>query len=253
MYSSLVSDDLVPIDVRVDDLMIHVRFNGGLQIATPVDRFPRLANAQPAKRERWRKIGRGDGIHWPDVDEDISVRTLLSQPKRKPVNRIDEVPALIGDLLKTTNRLNELFKGRPFTPDGHLVGSIGEVVAEYIYALTLEPCSTPHIDARTADGRSVQIKLTGEKGTRFGVRWSRSITKSPADYLLCLKLTPKGFVEIYNGPFPLELLKKRKDTTNGQVSLTVRELAEKNPGVLPKQNSFDDINRWFSSDLADVA
>ena len=41
MYSSLVSEDLVPVKVVVDDAMIRVWFNGGLEIATPVARFPR--------------------------------------------------------------------------------------------------------------------------------------------------------------------------------------------------------------------
>lgn len=132
MTSSLVSDDLVPVAVVVDDRTLKVDFSGGLQLSTPVSRFPRLFHATPSQRQNWRLIGRGDGIHWPEVDEDISVRSLLRLPTRTPSSRFDEIPALIGDLLKTTQRLNSLFEGRPFTPDGHLVGSIGEVVAEYI-------------------------------------------------------------------------------------------------------------------------
>ena len=168
MTSSLISDDLVPVAVSVDDLTLNVSFNGGLRLSTPVSRFPRLLRATPSQRSNWRLIGRGDGIHWPEVDEDISVQSLLRLPKRTP-SRFEEVPALIGDLLKTTQRLNTLFEGRPFTPDGHLVGSIREVVAEYIYDLKLQRASTPQVDAHTADGRSVQIKLTGAKGEVFWV------------------------------------------------------------------------------------
>jgi len=253
MTSSVVDDALIPVDVQVDDNMISVRFQSGLEIATPVARFPRLRDAEPEKRARWQLNGRGYGIHWPDVDEDISVRGLFAGARTQPQSAIEQVPALVGDLLRTTRKLNGLFEGRPFTPDGHLVGSIGEVVAEYIYEIKLEPCSTPHIDAYTVDGHSVQIKLTGETGTSFGVRWSNSQTKSPADFLICLKLTTKGFVEIYNGQFPVELLIGRKDSSNGQLSLTVSRLTAMNPSLLPKKNSFESINRWFTPDLTDVA
>jgi len=253
MHSSLVSEDLVPVDVAVDEVMIRVKFNGGLEIATPVARFPRLAEATPEQRAHWRLIGRGDGVHWPEVDEDISVRTLLSQPARKPVSRIEEVPALIGDLIKTTKRLNTLFEGRPFTPDGHLVGSIGEVVAEYIYGVRLEPCSTPQVDAHTQDGRSVQIKLTGANGNSFGFRWSNRTPTKPADLLLALKLTDRGFEEIYNGLFPAELLRGRRDTSNGQISISLTKLRELNPRLLQHEHSFDSINRWFDVGMREVA
>ncbi len=253
MHSSLVGEDLIPVDVAVDEAMIRVKFNGGLEIATPVARFPRLAQATSEQRAHWRLIGRGDGVHWPDVDEDISVRTLLSQPARKPVSRIEEVPALIGDLIKTTKRLNTLFEGRPFTPDGHLVGSIGEVVAEYVYGLRLEPCSTPQVDAQTKDGRSVQIKLTGANGNSFGFRWSNRAPTKAAEILIALKLTDKGFEEIYNGPFPEELLRARRDTSNGQISISLAKLREVNPALLPCEHSFESINRWFAIGLRDVA
>jgi hypothetical protein len=72
---------LVPVDVRVDDAMIHILFKGGLQIESPVDEFPRLRDATPEKRLRWQLNGRGYGIHWPDVDEDITVRGLIARAK----------------------------------------------------------------------------------------------------------------------------------------------------------------------------
>jgi hypothetical protein len=254
MGSSMLDENQIPVDVQVDDSMIRIRFSGGLELATPVSRFPRLKDAEPSQRIRWELIGRGQGIHWPDVDEDISIRGLFATARPMPESAVEQVPVLISDLLKTTGRLNTLFPGRPFTPDGHLVGSIGEVVAEHIYDLRLAPCSTPQIDAYTRDQRSVQVKLTGEKGQTFGIRWPVQSGVGVPEILLCLKMTVDGFVEIYNGPFPTELL-EGKSSSNGQVALGLRKLSELNPHLLPKIRSFESINRWFQStpELAEVA
>jgi hypothetical protein len=50
----------------------------GRTIAVPLAWFPRLAHAKPEERANWHLIGRGSGIHWPDIDEDISVESLLA-------------------------------------------------------------------------------------------------------------------------------------------------------------------------------
>jgi hypothetical protein len=50
----------------------------GRELAVPLAWFPRLLAATPAQRKRWRLIGGGIGIHWEDVDEDISTESLLS-------------------------------------------------------------------------------------------------------------------------------------------------------------------------------
>jgi hypothetical protein len=49
----------------------------GRELAAPLAWFPRLLDATPEQRRNWRLIGRGQGIHWSDVDEDISVAGLL--------------------------------------------------------------------------------------------------------------------------------------------------------------------------------
>ena len=59
------------IDVRVTDDAIHVVLADGRRIAAPLAWSPRLADATPAQRKNWRLIGRGQGIRWPDVDEDV--------------------------------------------------------------------------------------------------------------------------------------------------------------------------------------
>ena len=70
------------------------------------------------------------------------------------------IPSLVQGLYSIVDRLEELFPGRRFTPDGHLVGSIGEVLAAATYDLELLPPSTERHDALSGDGRKVQIKAT---------------------------------------------------------------------------------------------
>lgn len=65
------------VHVWFDQEMLHVRLDDGREVGVPVAWFPRLRDASPAQREQWRLIGDGVGIHWEDLDEDISVRGLL--------------------------------------------------------------------------------------------------------------------------------------------------------------------------------
>lgn len=67
------------VDVATDEFMLRVRLADGREIAAPLEFFPRLRDATPAQRSQWEIIGGGYGIHWEAIDEDISVRGLLSQ------------------------------------------------------------------------------------------------------------------------------------------------------------------------------
>lgn len=69
--------DATAVDVRVDATLLHVTLADGRELAAPLQWFPRLRDATPEQRAHWRLIGRGQGIHWPDVDEDISVAGLM--------------------------------------------------------------------------------------------------------------------------------------------------------------------------------
>ena len=62
--------------MTVDTLTVDLA--DGRSISVPVTWYPRLASGTPGERSNWRFIGRGEGIHWPDLDEDISVENLLS-------------------------------------------------------------------------------------------------------------------------------------------------------------------------------
>lgn len=64
-------------DVRFTDETMTVSLADGREISVPLEWYPRLVRATPAQRENWRLIGEGSGIHWPDVDEDISTIGLL--------------------------------------------------------------------------------------------------------------------------------------------------------------------------------
>lgn len=76
--------------VTVTDDALIVDLTDGRTISVPLAWYPRLWHGTPGERNNWRLIGRGEGIHWPALDEDISVENLLlgrpsgeSQPSLK--------------------------------------------------------------------------------------------------------------------------------------------------------------------------
>lgn len=64
--------------VTVTDDTLAVELSDGRAISVPILWYPRLAYATPAERNNWQLIGRGIGIHWEDIDEDISVEGMLA-------------------------------------------------------------------------------------------------------------------------------------------------------------------------------
>jgi len=65
------------IEVTFDDDMLAVFLSDGREIRVPLEWFPRLRDASPEERLHWRLIGKGIGIHWPGLDEDLSLEGLL--------------------------------------------------------------------------------------------------------------------------------------------------------------------------------
>ena len=63
--------------VTVTHDTLSVDLSDGRTISVPLAWFPRLSHASPKERNNWRFIGKGHGIHWEDLDEDISVENLL--------------------------------------------------------------------------------------------------------------------------------------------------------------------------------
>ena len=70
----------VPLAERVDvtEDTLTADLSDGRTISVPLAWYPRLVHATPTERRNWRLIGGGVGIHWPDLDEDVSVEGLLA-------------------------------------------------------------------------------------------------------------------------------------------------------------------------------
>jgi len=77
MNISATDDTAKVVDVSVSDTTLKVSLDDGREMSVPLEWFPRLRDASAAQRANWRLIGTGEGMHWPDVDEDISVAGLL--------------------------------------------------------------------------------------------------------------------------------------------------------------------------------
>ncbi len=68
------------LSVEFVDASIRVILDDGREISAPLAWFPRLRDASSAQRANWRLIGHGEGVHWPDFNEDVSVNALLGLP-----------------------------------------------------------------------------------------------------------------------------------------------------------------------------
>src|SRR5438874_1822137 len=72
------SRETLAADVAVNEDTLSVELADGRTIAAPLAWYPRLAHASAEERGSWRLLGGGRGIHWPALDEDISVSNLLA-------------------------------------------------------------------------------------------------------------------------------------------------------------------------------
>lgn len=127
---------------------------------------------------------------------------------------MSDIAKKIREIFRIANELEEMYPGRHFTPDGHMLGSIGEIIAVEEYDLALFEASYPIHDARAKDGRLVQIKAT--QGERI------AISECP-EHLIVLKIHRDGsFEEVYNGPGNIawKLAGKRQKTGQRHISLT---------------------------------
>ncbi len=80
--------DVVTVTVTDDDLVADL--SDGRKISVPLSWYPRLADATAEERGNWRLIGHGEGVHWPDLDEDISAANLVfGQPSGESQASLD--------------------------------------------------------------------------------------------------------------------------------------------------------------------
>lgn len=122
----------------------------------------------------------------------------------------------IKELYNITNELESSYPGRKFTIDGHLVGSIGEVIVAEHYGLELLPDSTETHDAVSSAGEYVQIKAT---------QINRISISSEPDYLIVIKLFSDGsWEEVYNGPGKPVWDNAGKMQKNGQRPISLSKL-----------------------------
>lgn len=129
---------------------------------------------------------------------------------------INKIPSLVKELYAIVYKLEQEYEGRKFTLDGHLVGSIGEVLVSYFYDLELLPSSTEKHDAKAKDGSLVQIKAT--QGNSVGLR-------SEPDNLIVIKiLKDRSFIEVFNGPGHLAWQNAGNMQKNGQRAISVSKL-----------------------------
>lgn len=116
-----------------------------------------------------------------------------------------------------TGELEALYPGRHFTPDGHMVGSIGEVIVADAYGLEILTASAKTHDARAQDGKMIQIKATQR---------DRIAISSEPDYLIAIRIHSDGsYEEIYNGPGNLVWQAAGPMQKNGQRSISTAKLS----------------------------
>ncbi|MHB8108642.1 MAG: DUF6998 domain-containing protein [Syntrophorhabdaceae bacterium] len=130
----------------------------------------------------------------------------------------EKLKVLVQQLYSTVSDLEEMFPGRPFTPDGHMVGSLGECLVAHAYGLKLLPPSCEGYDAVSADGRKIEIKATQGKSVAF---------RSCPEHAIKVKIRPDGsFEECYNGPGGIiwREFQGKKKPSNGQYQISITKV-----------------------------
>ena len=77
MTTSISVENVLATKIWFDDNNLFILLSDGKEVVTPLSKFPRLQKATDRQRNNWRFIGKGRGIHWVDIDEDISISGLL--------------------------------------------------------------------------------------------------------------------------------------------------------------------------------
>lgn len=133
--------------------------------------------------------------------------------------------ALVARLYETVNELEAMFPGRHFTPDGHMVGSLGECLVADAYGLELLTASNKGFDAVSSGGIEVEIKATQSNSVSF--------RHKPAHAIVIKILKDGSFEEIYNGPGGLVWaeFEGKALPSNGQYQISLSKLKKLNDTV----------------------
>jgi hypothetical protein len=78
--AGLAEPDPTAVAVEISDVALRIVLSDGREVSAPLAWFPRLRDGTPEQRGAWELVGRGHGIHWPELDEDVSVRALMGRP-----------------------------------------------------------------------------------------------------------------------------------------------------------------------------
>lgn len=77
MSFSVISKSKNAVDIVFSESKMIVFLEDGRELAVPLEWFPRLRKATKEQLKKWRFIGKGEGIHWEEIDEDVSIENLL--------------------------------------------------------------------------------------------------------------------------------------------------------------------------------
>lgn len=92
MSTLAVKLDPHAVDISVDEAALHFILADGREISAAQAWFPRLQDASPGQRKHWRLIDKAIGVHWPEIDEDIAVSTIiLPHLPTQPNSQISEL------------------------------------------------------------------------------------------------------------------------------------------------------------------
>ena len=158
-------------------------------------------------------------------------------------DKMSMIKQQVQKLIKIVSELEAEFPGRHFTLDGHLVGSIGEVMAAYYYGIELYTASTEVHDGEV-DGRKVQIKISQQDNI---------VINHEPEFLIVLYLNKNGNIyEVYNGPgkCPGETASKRDSHNNRH--MRVNKLMEFDKFVsdderIPMKNYIEKMDRKYKN------
>lgn len=162
---------------------------------------------------------------WKCKDPRLRVRPGENGDRNRKRMNQTSFKETVKKLYDTVRELEEMFPGRHFTPDGHMIGSLGECLVSETYNLELMTASNKGYDAVTKDGTRVEIKTTQANSVAF---------RSEPQHAIVIKILASGdFEEIYNGPGHIIWAEfaGKKLPSNGQYQISLTKLKTLNEGV----------------------